>query len=105
VDPERVRRPREPRRDRLSPRAERAHARPASGHRDDRRGVDGVSRRQPSDVGRRARLHVQVEHGLDARHPDLHRQGSRLPPLGAPAPDVLDALRTPTTKPATARDR
>ena len=63
------------------------------GHGDDRRGIHRVSRRQPADVGRRARIHVQVEHGLDARHPDLRRQGPGLPPLGAPAPDVLDALR------------
>ena len=65
----------------------------APGHGHDRRGVHGVSRRQPADLGRRARLHVQVEHGVDARHPHLRQQGSGLPPLGAPAPDVLDALR------------
>ena len=33
-----------------------------------RRGVDGVARRLAADVRRRARLRLQVEHGLDARH-------------------------------------
>ena len=33
-----------------------------------RRGVDRVARRHPADPSRRARLRVQVEHGLDARH-------------------------------------
>ena len=32
------------------------------------RGVDRVARRLPADVPRRARLRLQVEHGLDARH-------------------------------------
>ena len=58
-------------------------ARAASGHGDDRGGVDGVSGGEPADVGRRPRLHVQVEHGLDARHPDLRRQGSRLSAAGS----------------------
>ena len=31
-------------------------------------GVDVVSRRQPAGASRRPRLHLQVEHGLDARH-------------------------------------
>ena len=33
-----------------------------------RRGVDGVAGRLASDVRRRARLRLQVEHGVDARH-------------------------------------
>ena len=35
------------------------------------------------DVGRRPGLHVQVEHGLDARHPDLRQQGSRCSAAGS----------------------
>jgi 1,4-alpha-glucan branching enzyme len=62
-------------------------------HRDDCRRVDRVSRGEPADVGRRARLHVQMEHGLDARHPDLRGEGPGVPPLGASTPHVLDAVR------------
>ena len=46
---------------------------------DHRGGVDRVARRHPADPSRRPRLRVQVEHGLDARHARLHRQGSDLP--------------------------
>ena len=92
VAAEPLRRPRESRGDRLPPRAERRHARAASGHRDDCRGVHGVARREPADVGGRPRLHVQVEHGLDARHPDLRRARIRSSPVAASTPDVLDAL-------------
>ena len=38
---------------------------------------------EPPDLSRRARLHLQMEHGLDARHPRVRDQGSDLPPLGA----------------------
>ena len=38
------------------------------GHDHRGRGIDGVARRQPAGVPRRPRLHLQVEHGLDARH-------------------------------------
>ena len=37
------------------------------------RGVDGVARRQPAGAPRRPRLHLQVEHGLDARHARVRR--------------------------------
>ena len=46
---------------------------------DHRRGVDRVARRHPADASRRPGLRVQVEHGLDARHAQLHRQGPDLP--------------------------
>ena len=54
-----------------------ADARRASGH--DHRGgrVDGVSGRQPSGAPRRPRLHLQVEHGLDARHARVHARRIR----------------------------
>ena len=45
---------------------------PGSG--DHRGGIHRVARSEPADLGRRARLHLQVEHGLDARHPDLRRK-------------------------------
>ena len=69
VDPERVRRPREPRGDRVPARAERGRPRPrARASIDGGRGVDRVAGRLAPDVRRRARLRLQVEHGLDARH-------------------------------------
>ena len=88
-----LRRPREHRSRRLPPPPERDRPRRAPGRDDDRGGVDGVAGGEPPGLRRRARLHLQVEHGLDARHPDLHVEGSGAPPVGAPAPDVLDALR------------
>ena len=47
------------------------------GRRHDRRGVDGLAGRHPADPPRRARLRLQVEHGLDARHARLHVAASR----------------------------
>ena len=92
VDSEPVRRAREPRGDQLPAAAEQPHARRASGHDDGGGGVDVVSRRQPSGAPRRPRLHLQVEHGLDARHPPVHERGSD-PPALAPQPgDLLRAL-------------
>ena len=38
-------------------------------------------------------LHLQVEHGVDERHPPVHHQGSDLPPLRPLAPDLLADLR------------
>ena len=40
-----------------------------------RGGVDGVAGRLAPDVPRRARLRLQVEHGVDARHARLLREG------------------------------
>ncbi len=40
-----------------------------------RRRIDRVARRQPADLGRRARLLLQMEYGVDARHPELHDEG------------------------------
>ena len=51
------------------------------GHDHRGRGVDGVAASLASDVHGRARLHVQMEHGLDARHAELRREGSRAPPV------------------------
>ena len=52
------------------------HAR-AAGLDHDRRGVDRVAVGEPPDLPRRPRFHLQVEHGLDERHPRVHHQGSR----------------------------
>ena len=39
----------------------------------DRRGIDRMAGRQPADFRRRTWLFLQMEHGVDARHPQLHR--------------------------------
>ena len=77
-------------------------------------GIDVVARRQPAGASRRPRVHLQVEHGLDARHARVRARGSGPPPLAPQPRDVLDALhvhartsscRSRTTKSCTARAR
>ena len=63
------------------------------GRRDDRRGVDGLAGRHPADAPRRARLRLQVEHGLDARLARLHLPRAGPPAVPPPPDDVLDDVR------------
>ena len=62
-------------------------------HHDDRRGVDGVARRVAAHLSRRPRLRLQVEHGVDARHPGLFLERPHLPALPPQRPHVQHALR------------
>ncbi len=71
----------------------------------------GVTR--PTARGR-ARLRLQVEHGLDARHPALHLEGADLPAVPPPPADVrhrrtpgarTTCCRSATTRWCTARAR
>ena len=80
VGAERVRRPRGPRCGRVPQGAERARARARAGRDLGRRGVDRLAGRLAADLRRRARLRLQVEHGVDARHAELLPARSRLPP-------------------------
>ena len=58
-----------------------------------RRGIDRLADGVAAGRLGRARLRLQVEHGVDARHPRLHQQGSDLP-QASPRPDpVRPALR------------
>ena len=52
-----------------------------------------MARRLAADVPRRARLRLQVEHGLDARHARLLPPRPDLPPLPPPPADVLAHVR------------
>ena len=52
------------------------------GHDDRGRRVDVVSRRQPAGAPRRPRVHLQVEHGLDARHAPVHAREIRFTAAG-----------------------
>ena len=57
-----------------------------------RRGVDGLAGRVAADLRRRARLRLQVGHGLDARHAGVHapRAGApQVPPERAHLPHGL----------------
>ena len=93
VDPEPPRRPGEPRGDRVPPSAEHAHPRRVARLDDDCRRVHRVAVGEPAGLSRRPRFHLQVEHGLDERHPRVRDEGPDLPALRPPAPDVLAALR------------
>ena len=77
VGAERVRRPRGSRRRRVPQGAERARARARAGRDLGSRGVDRVAGRLAADLRRRARLRLQVEHGVDARHAELLPARSR----------------------------
>jgi hypothetical protein len=52
-----------------------------------------VARRVTADVRRRARLRLQVEHGLDARHAGVLPEGPGLPKPSPPHTHVLAAVR------------
>ena len=92
--PNQLRRPGEPRGGRVPAGDQRHRLQAPPRRRDDRRGVDGVAGRHPPDPPRRARLRLQVEHGLDARHARLRRRSEpvhrALPP---PPDDVLADVR------------
>ena len=90
---ERAGRPREPRGGRVPARAERGAARPRARRRGDRGGVDRLARRLAADLDGRARLHVQVEHGLDERHAVVRRARAGAPALPPRRADLLARLR------------
>ena len=94
--------------------AQRAGLRRASRRHDRRRGVDRLARRLAADLRRRPRLRLQVEHGLDARHPALHRARTRSIAATIKRPHLRPALRlhrelraaaVATTRSCTARAR
>ena len=73
VGHQQARRPREPRGGPAPAGAQRDGLQAPSRRRDGRRGVHGLAGRQQPDRQRRARLRLQVEHGVDARHARLPR--------------------------------
>ena len=90
---ERPRRAREPRGDRLPARDEHARLRRSSRRDDDRRGIDRLAAGLAPGPHRRARLRLQVEHGLDARHARIHEPRPDPPPLPSSPDDVRHPLR------------
>ena len=91
--PNALRRPRGSRRGRVPEGAERARARAGAGCDLGGGGVDRLAGRLPADLCRRARLRLQVEHGLDARHARLLRARSDPSPLPPSRADLLARLR------------
>ena len=69
VGSQRVRRPREPGGDLFPEALQRGLLRAIPGHHDHRRGIHRVAGRFPAHLPGRARVRLQVEHGLDARLP------------------------------------
>ena len=59
------------------------------------RGINRVAWCDASDLSRRPRVRLQMEHGLDARFPALHEHRSDLPALSPRQHHVLAALRVP----------
>jgi 1,4-alpha-glucan branching enzyme len=88
-----LRRAREPRGDRLPARGQRRGARGVPGVLHRRRGEHGVAAGERAAVAGRARVHVQVEHGVDARHPAVLRGGPGEPPVAPRPADVRDDVR------------
>ena len=84
---------REPGGDRLHPAVQRGRLPVPPGRDDHRRGVDVVADGLAPHVRRRARLRVQVEHGLDARRPRLHAARSGPPEVPSQPAHVRAALR------------
>ena len=93
VGAEPVRRPGEPRGDRVPAGGQRHLLQARPRHRDDRRGVDLLGGRHPAGAPGRAGVRLQVEHGLDARHARLPGPRPHLPPVPPQPDDVLDDLR------------
>ena len=63
------------------------------GRADDRGGIHRLVRRLAPGLCRRARLRLQMEHGLDARHAGIHLPPARASPLASPPDDLRDDLR------------
>src|SRR5438552_4176314 len=95
VDPQSVRRAREPRCDRVSKAHERAGVRGADRRDDGGRGIDCLADGVAPGVCRRARFRVQMEHGVDARHAPLHVDGPDPPQIPSQRHDLWAALCLP----------
>ena len=93
VGAEPVRRPGEPGSGRFSQGGQRGGLRPLPGRHRHRRGVHGLAGGVAADVPGRSRVRLQVEHGLDARHPRLLPPRPGPPPLPPRRADLRPALR------------
>ena len=93
LDSEPLRRPGEHRRHRIPQAHQHGALRAARRRHHHRRGVDGVADGVAAGRLGRLGLRLQVEHGVDARHPGLHREGSGASPPPSRQHPVRAALR------------
>ena len=93
VDSQQLRRPRKSRGDRLPAADERAGLRRSLGRDDRGRGIDRLADGVAADLCRRARLRLQMEHGVDARHARLHVARPDPPQVPPQRSDLRPALR------------
>ena len=93
VGAERVRGQREPRSRLVLERAERDDLFRVPGGDHHRRGVDGMAGRVPAYLPRRPRVWLQVEHGVDARHAQVFRDGPAVPALPPERPHFRPVVR------------
>ena len=93
VGPQPVRRPRGPRRRRVPQGVQRGRPPARAGGDLGGGGVDRLAGSVAADLPRRARVRVQVEHGLDARHALVLPARARLPPAPPPRAHLLARLR------------
>ena len=92
VDPEPIWRQREPGGDRFPAAVQRTRAHRAR-RADHRGGIHGIPGRFAAGVSERARVHHEVEHGLDARHAPLFFGGSGPPEVSPQQHHVQPAVR------------
>ena len=93
VGAERVRRQRGPRGRPVPEGVQRDRPQPRAGRDQCRRGIDGLAGRLAAHVPGRARVRLQMEHGLDARHAGLLPERPDLPPLPPPRADLQPRVR------------
>ena len=93
LGPERLRREREPGGGRLPAAAQRRGLRAVPERDDSGRGIDFLARRLAACLRRGARLRIQMEHGLDARHAALHDLRPRASAALSRLFDLQHALR------------
>src|SRR5260370_27430574 len=84
MDPECLRRTRNPGRRLFSEAFQRSLLRAFSWNHHHCRRINGVARSDAANVSRGAWLRVQMEHGMDARFPALHEHRSDLPAVFPP---------------------
>ena len=92
VDSQPLRRAREPRNHRLPAAAQHADARRAPGVDHRRRRINVVAGGEPPGASGGPGLHVQMEHGVDARRPGVRPRGSGASALASHPGDLLGAL-------------
>src|SRR5437588_228459 len=93
MDPQRLRRARESRCGGVPQAAQSRRLSRSPRYSDHRRGIDRLADGVAPDLPRRPRLRAQVEHGLDARHPQVFPAGPRAPQVSPQPPHLQHLVR------------